>query len=236
MEAILLVGGMGTRVSTITQNKFPKALLEIQEKPIVQWEIEWLARYGVRKVILAAGNLGNELQKVLGSEMKIQVGEEQASVQILYSHEKTKLGSGGAVKLATRFVEGSDVIVMNGDILTNYDLERQMQFHEKHGTGATVNVVKMRSPYGVVVTGRDGKVSEFMEKPILDVWIHAGVDMFSMDWLKQFPNKGQMEDTAFLTIADQGKMMAYHVDASFYWQSIDSVKDFKTANEDWVGL
>ncbi len=230
-EALILVGGKGTRLRSITNDSIPKTLAKIQNRPILEWELEWLVREGFRHAILATGHLSEKIQMAFGKEFETQFG----SISLDYSIEREKLGSGGAVRLASELVTEQRVLVMNGDVLTDINLKPMKAIHKNLGKLATMLGVNMVSPYGIVHS-ENGLITKFEEKPVLDYIIHGGIDIIEKDVLERFPKKGQMEDTIFVELVEQGDFAIYTPKNHFFWMSIDTHKDFQTANEKWSGL
>ncbi|MHA2308306.1 MAG: nucleotidyltransferase family protein [Candidatus Heimdallarchaeaceae archaeon] len=232
MDTIILCGGLGTRIRTVTQDSYPKAMIQISGKTILEWELSWLRKNEVKHAILAVRYLADYIEEQYGNCYESDFGE----IEVSYSREREKLGSGGAVKLASPLVTTKQGIIMNGDIMTNFDLHKMMQNHQEDSMKGTIAIVKMRSPYGIVETDDSGAIFEFKEKPMLDHWIHAGVDIFETDVLQDFPNTGQMEETIFEKLAENKQLRAYNIDPKYYWKSIDNPKDFQETEKDWKGL
>ena len=231
-EAIILAGGKGKRMRSVTMDKFPKGLTPIQDIPILNWEIEWLAREGINHVVLAVGYLHEMIKDSIGNKIDTKFG----SVDIDYSIEKSKLGSGGAIKLATSLVSSENILIMNGDLLLNSDLNDMKAIHHQAGINATMLLIKMRSPYGVVISDGKNNITNFVEKPLLDVYIHGGVDIVNKETLNRFPKEGQMEETIFIDLVNEGTFKCFKAPTSDFWMSIDSEKDYETANKNWKGL
>jgi len=230
-EAVILAGGKGTRLRSITLNKIPKGLTEIQEKPILEWELEWLAREGVNHVVLAIGHLSDKIQEHFDGEYRSNYGE----VEIEISLEEEKLGSGGAFKQATQRLTTDRTYVLNGDVMCNTSLSRMRQIHEQSKAKATMLLVNMTSPYGIVQ--RDNfMITSFIEKPRLDVQIHAGLDIIERSIFEQFPDHGQMEDTIFVELAKKNQFASYLMSNDEFWMSIDTEKDYSLANDNWSGI
>ncbi|RLG13209.1 nucleotidyltransferase [Candidatus Pacearchaeota archaeon] len=232
MEAIILCGGLGTRIRTITQDSIPKAMVKIKGKTILEWEIEWLNKHGIVHVILAVRHLADYIQKKLGDSYQTEIDK----VKITYSREPKKLGSGGAVRFAEKHVSDEHVIIMNGDVLTNYNLKEMISAHLKKNLAGTIGVSMMRSPYGIVEFDDNLMISEFKEKPLLNHWIHSGIDIFQKKVLLSFPEKGQMEDTIFVELAKKKELSVFKIEPKYYWRSIDTTKDFQEAEKDWPGV
>jgi len=230
-EAVILAGGKGTRLRSVTMNKIPKGLTEIQGKPILEWELEWLAREGVNHVVLAIGHLADKIEAHFDGTYE----GEHGTIDIDISVEHDKLGSGGAFKQASEKLTGDRTYVLNGDVLCNTSLTRMKQIHARTEAKATMLLVNMTSPYGIVK--RDNyMITSFVEKPLLDVQIHAGLDIIEQEVFKMFPTKGQMEDTVFVQLANKNKFASYLISNDDFWMSVDTEKDFKKANDLWTGL
>ncbi len=161
MQAIVLVGGEGTRLRPLTSD-VPKPALTLVDRPFLAYMVEWLARHGVTEVILACGFLPDVLREVLGDG-------ERDGVRIRYVVEPEPRGTAGAFRFAADQL-GDDLddrfLALNGDVLTDLDLTALMRFHEAHGARATLGLypVEDSSAYGLVRTGGEGEVLEFTEK------------------------------------------------------------------------
>ena len=233
MDSIILCGGLGSRLTDITKNEVPKPLVKIQRLSILEWEIAWLRKYGIKHVILAVGHKAKIVQDFLGSSLDTDYG----SVDLSYSIEPKKLGSGGAIRFAKDFLSTKDFLILNGDILTNFPLNDLLSFHHSRSTLGTLALTLLPSPYGIVdFSSDDHLISSFREKPLLPHWLHAGVDIFSTSIIDDFPVEGQMEETIFVSLAANSQLSAFQIAESFYWRSIDTAKDFKEAEKGWVGL
>ena len=232
MEAIILCGGLGTRIRTVTKDSYPKAMITVQGKTIIEWELEWLRKNGVKHAILAVRHLAAYIEEQFGRVYPTNYGD----IEISYSEEKEKLGSGGAIFLARKFISDKNTLILNGDIMTNFNLDSMIDYHKKNSITGTIAVVKLRSPFGIVELNNEDLIYEFREKPTLDHWIHAGVDIFDSSILSEFPKTGQMEETIFVKLAEEGKLKAFRVNPSYYWRSIDNPKDLQEAEREWQGI
>jgi mannose-1-phosphate guanylyltransferase len=162
MQAIVLVGGEGTRLRPLT-NATPKPALTLVDRPFLAYMIEWLAAHGVTEVVLACGFLPNVLREALAGE------EERAGVAIRYAVEPEPLGTAGAIRFAADSL-GDDLderfLALNGDVLTDLDLTALLHAHEAWGAAATIGLhpVEDSSAFGLVNSGEGGEVFEFLEK------------------------------------------------------------------------
>jgi mannose-1-phosphate guanylyltransferase len=162
VQAIVLVGGEGTRLRPLTET-VPKPALMLVDRPLLAYTIEWLAGHGVTEVVLACGFLPDVLREVLGGE------EERAGVRIRYVAEPEPLGTAGAIRFAADELGaalGERFLALNGDVLADLDLTALVRAHEALGARATIGLrrVEDAATYGLVATGPGGEVTEFAEK------------------------------------------------------------------------
>lgn len=216
VRALILAGGFGKRLYPLTIDR-PKPLIEIKGKPILQWQIEWLNKQGIKDFILAVGYLRTKIFEYFGDGSKF-------GVRIMYSVEEEPLGTGGAIKNARKFLEDDIFIVLNGDIITNLSIKPLIESLDKD-TVASIALVYMRSPYGIVRLDKDFIV-EFKEKPMLDYLINAGIYVFKKEIFEYLPDKGDIEVTAFPKLANERKIKGI-IYKDIYWKSIDSIKDLE---------
>jgi mannose-1-phosphate guanylyltransferase len=162
MQAIVLVGGEGTRLRPLTEN-VPKPALTLVDRPFLAFMIEWLAGHGVAEVVLACGFLPDVLRAALAGE------EERAGVKIRYVAEPRPLGTAGAIRFAADAL-GDELedrfLALNGDVLTDLDLSALLRAHRESGATATIGLhpVEDSSAFGLVQSGDGGEVLEFLEK------------------------------------------------------------------------
>jgi mannose-1-phosphate guanylyltransferase len=162
MQAIVLVGGEGTRLRPLTEN-VPKPALTLVDRPFLAYMIEWLAGHGVTEVVLACGFLPDVLREALAGE------EERAGTKIRYVVEPEPLGTAGAIRFAADALGdelGERFLALNGDVLTDLDLGALLRAHDEWGAAATIglNPVEDSSAFGLVESGEGGEVLQFLEK------------------------------------------------------------------------
>lgn len=159
MQAIVLVGGQGTRLQPLTLT-VPKPALTLVDRPFLAYMIEWLAGHGVTEVVLACGFLPDVLRQALAGE------EERAGVAIRYVVEPERRGTAGAIRFAADEL-GDDLddrfLALNGDVLTDLDLTALLGAHAGRATIA-LHPVEDSAAYGLVRCGTGGEVLEFTEK------------------------------------------------------------------------
>jgi NDP-sugar pyrophosphorylase family protein len=217
MKAVILAGGFGKRLKPLTDEK-PKPMIEVLNVPIIEWQVRWLRKFGIKDFILCVGYMRDQIVDRIGNGSKF-------GTHVEYSVEEEPLGTGGALKNAKDLLSGQDSFFMlNGDVLTELDPNR-LHVTNSH----TIALVPLRSPFGVVELDSDSKVLGFVEKPeISDKWINAGVYHFTQEVFKYLPENGNIEVTALPTLANEGKLKAVKYQ-NVFWRSIDSHKDIEEA-------
>jgi NDP-sugar pyrophosphorylase family protein len=196
-EAVILAGGRGLRLKPLT-DAIPKSLVMIRNKPLIDYQIDWLEKNGYKRIIVACGYKHNILRKYLGNAVE-------------YSVETTPLGTAGAVNKAKKLLQSENFLVINGDIITDLNLEEFEKIHER----LSIVVVPLKCPFGVI-SEEGGKVV-FQEKPKLPYWINAGIYLINKS--VKLPARGDLERDVFPK--EQPKIFRYEG----FWKSIDTFKD-----------
>ncbi len=182
MEAIILCGGLATRLGETTKT-VPKVLLDIAGKTVLEWQIALLAAVGVTRVVLASGHLHDALYEA--------VGDTYAGMRIGYAKEEKRLGTGGAIRNAMQQLSTSPFFVLNGDILlAGFSLGEMLDRFgdEMAGLLLSVHVPDIR-PYGEIVTDETGRIQAFREKqPVHRAgYVNGAVYLFDRRIADSFP-------------------------------------------------
>ena len=212
MKALILTGGLGKRLRPIT-DYVPKPLVPINNVPIIEWQIRYFKKFGIKEFVICSGYKNEQIRNYLEAKNNLEA-------KIHYSVEKTPLGTGGAIKNASRFIEEQNFFVINGDVITDLD-PRLLQTKPN-----SVAVIPLRTAFGIVDIIHD-KISQFHEKPkIPDYWMNAGMYYLSKEIIKHLPNKGNIENSTFPIYATKGRLSAVKYTDTL-WHSIDSHKDIE---------
>ncbi len=216
MQAIILCGGKGQRLGHLTSSN-PKGMLEVNGVPFLQYQLNWLKKFGVKDIIFACGYLYEEIKNYFG--------KEKDSLKISYSVENKPLGRAGAVKAAWKMLKPSrNFLVLNGDVYTEMNLKDAITFHEnQNNCMATISIFPYNSPYGVVKFNELNQIEQFEEKPLLPHWINGGIYVFEYNLENYFPESGDLEDTVFPALAKEKLLYSYK--SKEYWKSIETIKD-----------
>ncbi len=218
---MILAGGYGKRLRPYTEN-IPKPLIPIKGRPILEYQLHWLKSQGVDRFVFLVGYKADKIIEYFGDGSRW-------GVEIEYSVEDEPLGTGGALRNASKYVDEDIFIVLNGDVIT--DLRILPLLENLGGYKASIALIPMPSPYGIVETDEEGVVTRFREKPILeDKWINGGVYALRKEVLRILPEKGDIEKTVFPHLAEEKLMVGVRYQGVF-WRSIDTIKDLEYMEE-----
>lgn len=184
-DAVILAGGLGTRLRSVVKDK-PKALAQVRGKPFLTYQLDQLVDLKVKRVVLCIGYLGDLVKKTYGKKYK--------TLDIIYSQEKTLLGTAGALKLALPKIISQQVLVLNGDSYFKTDLKKFFNWHFKKNSKASILLTKLpdTSRFGKVKVSRNGKILSFEEKgKVGQGYINAGVYLIQKSLINQIP-KGKV--------------------------------------------
>lgn len=222
MKAIILAGGLGKRLRPLTDER-PKPMIEVLNIPIIEWQIKWFKKHGTNEMVICVGYLKEQIIDYIGSGTRF-------GVKVGYAVEEEPLGTGGALKNAESLLGGvkeEGFFMVNGDILTDLDPNQL-----RNSNVASLALVPLRSPYGVVEVDEHSTVLGFLEKPIIkDKWINAGVYHFTREVFHYLPENGNIEITALPDMAKSKKLQGIRY-ANSFWRSIDSHKDIEDATKE----
>ncbi len=219
MKAIILCGGFGTRLRPITY-EMPKSMAPINKKPILHHLIEKLKKAGIEDIILSVGYLGYMIENYFGDGSGF-------GVNIKYVKEDEPMGTGGAVKLAKKYLNETFVYV-NGDIYTDLDFSDIIKTHIKEGAKATMALYEVEDPsrFGIAVMD-GGRIVTFIQKPkkeeAVSRLINAGVIVMSPDVLDLIKDKGDIDMMVYPELCRKKQMFGHIFSGCWYdlgtWES-----------------
>jgi mannose-1-phosphate guanylyltransferase len=227
MQALILVGGEGTRLRPLTST-VPKPVVTLVDRPFMAYMLEWLQGHGVDDVILSCGFMADGVREVLGDGSAM-------GVRVRYVEEPEPLGTGGALKYAEDLLD-ERFFMLNGDVLSDMDLTAQLRQHEQTGARATLALMAVEDPsaFGLVRRHPDGSVKQFLEKPsadeVLDTnLVNAGAYILEREVLGGMAAAGtriSIEREVFPTLVDKG---LYGYEATGYWLDIGTPQRYLQA-------
>ena len=217
-----MAGGYGTRLKPLT-NELPKPMVPIIDKPIINYIINTLKKYGIIDIIVTLGYKPERIIDYLGDGSDL-------GVKVRYSVENIPLGTAGGVKKISDMIDGTFVVI-SGDALTNIELDSMMSHHMSHGKLMTMAVKEMDdvTGFGVVKCDEDGAVTSFIEKPkhSLDKLVNTGIYILEKKVLNYIP-EGKYDFARDLFPAMMNNLSAYRMKG--YWSDIGTLSSYYLTN------
>ncbi|MGO4497389.1 nucleotidyltransferase family protein [Paenibacillus sp. 2RAB27] len=226
MEAIILAGGLGTRLRGVIWD-LPKPMAPVGGKPFLQYILERLERQGVRRVILAVGYKHEAISSYFGHSF----GE----IRIAYSVEEEPLGTGGALKKAMTQIASDQVLLVNGDTMFHVDIPQLMQFHSDRAADLTLSLKPMKQfdRYGAVIVSSDCRVLSFQEKRMCESGlINGGVYVARTDLWDPFHLSAPFSFEKFLGNPGAQKLNLYGFLSEGYFIDIGIPEDYERAKSE----
>src|SRR3989440_10692631 len=230
MQAVVMAGGEGSRLRPLTINR-PKPMVPIVDKPCLGHIFELLKRHGIEESFVTLQYLASVIQDSYGDGGGI-------GMRLRYSIEETPLGTGGSVRQIAGDLDGT-FLVISGDALTDIDLSKVIAFHRERGAAVTLTLVHVPNPleYGVVITGEDGRITKFLEKPswgeVFSDTINTGIYVIEPRVLERFAvGEGfDFSKDLFPQLLADGEPLYGYV-AEGYWTDVGSIDEYSRANAD----
>ncbi|MTD44129.1 NTP transferase domain-containing protein [Conexibacter sp. W3-3-2] len=232
MQAVILVGGEGTRLRPLTSG-IPKPIVTFVDRPFMAYMLQWLRGHGVDDVVMACGFLPDAVQAALGD------GSDYG-VRLTYLQEPEPRGTAGALKFAQDHLQ-ERFLMLNGDVLTDVDVSAQIAQHERTGATATLGLVPVTDPsaYGLVLTQDDGAVTGFLEKPgpdqlggIDEYLISAGIYVLERSVLDMIEPDQNVSIETQVWPALVGNGLYASADRSAYWLDIGTPQRYLQGTSD----
>jgi len=231
MDAVVLVGGEGTRLRPLTYD-VPKQMLPVVDRPMIVHVLEWLASHGVDRAVLSLGYRPEAFLRAFPDG-------HVAGVSLAYAVEPHPLDTAGAVRFAAERAGITETfLVLNGDVLTDYDASALVAFHRSREAEASIALTPVADPsaFGVVATDKNGRVSTFIEKPPQGQaptnLINAGIYVLDMSVLDRIPpaRRVSIERETFPELVARRGLYALASDA--YWLDTGTPQQFLQAQLD----
>jgi NDP-sugar pyrophosphorylase family protein len=224
VAVVLLAGGRGTRLRPLT-TVFPKPLVPLGEKPVIEILLRQLAAHHFRRVILSTGHLSELLMAVVGDGQRY-------GVNVAYCHEEQPLGTAGPLSLLRDRLT-DPFMVMNGDLLTTLSFTRLLEFHRAREADATVAVYprEVRIDFGIIDSDANGGFVRYREKPSYEYEVSMGVYAMSRSVLQHVADGDRLDmpDLISRVHAAGGRVACYREEC--YWLDIGRMDDYAKAQE-----
>ncbi len=231
MKTVIMAGGFGTRLRPLTQS-LPKPMVPVANLPMLHHIVNLLKKHDLKDYVTLLYFQPEEIKSYFKDGADF-------GVNMKYLLAEDDFGTAGAVKAAEDFYQGDRVLVISGDVLTDFDLTAAIKFHEERQAAATIVLTRMENPlaYGVVITDAEGKISRFLEKPtwgeVFSDTINTGIYILEPQVFARIP-KGQSYDFSQNLfpgmLKDNERLYGYI--APGYWRDIGNLSEYQKAHID----
>lgn len=246
MKAVLLAGGLGTRMREETEFR-PKPMVEVGGRPVLWHIMKVLSQQGVHDFVVCTGYKSEVIKNYFlnyesyNSDFTIRLGdrttvthhgshgEDDWSVTVADTGATTM--TGGRIHRIRRHVEGQTFLATYGDGIADIDLDALLAFHRSHGRIATMSTAQPTSRFGVVDVDAEGVVRSFREKPQSDGWVNIGYFIFEPAIFDYLNDDVVLEQEPLNQLAADGEIAAYQ--HSGFWQPMDTYRESVYLNEIW---
>lgn len=228
-EAIILAGGLGTRLRSVVSD-IPKPMALLQEKPFLEYLLNYVASFGIKHTILSVGYKHEVIREYFGGHYR--------GMEITYAVEKAPLGTGGAIKYALSFARSESLFLLNGDSFFNVDLHDLGEFFTAYQPDMAMTVKKMRNieRYGTVELDVCKVISFRPKEPVRFGYINGGVYAISRRLFDRFPLEEtfSFESDFLSTYLPDLRICA--MKSNEYFIDIGVPEDYEKAREELPGL
>ena len=246
MRALILAGGLGTRLREETEFK-PKPMVQIGERPILWHIMKNMSAQGVNDFCIATGYKGAVIKdyflnyRLQNVDISLSLGEKSSVVdhgthnEVGWNLTVANTGeltmTGGRIFRALKYLNGERFLCTYGDGLADVNLDELIKFHLSHGKKATVTAVRPLTRFGVMDFDVDGIVTKFREKPLMDNWVNGGFFIFEPSIKEYLDENCTLEKEPFSNLVNDGELVAYQHKG--FWQPMDTIREADFLNDLW---
>lgn len=212
MDAVILAGGKGSRLGPLTK-EVPKPMLLVKGRPLIRHQIELLKKYGLNNITISIGYLGKIIENYLKDG-------KDFGVKIKYAREFEPLETGGGIKNCEKFIEESSVLIMYGDIFTQMNIKKFVEFHKRCGGIASIVVHKTDHPQDsdLVILAKDSKIEKIIGKsekegPLPSEISKSSIYIFNRKVFNYIPvTRNSFEDDVLPSLVQKERVYGYLTD------------------------
>jgi glucose-1-phosphate cytidylyltransferase len=246
MKAVLLAGGLGTRMREETEFR-PKPMVEIGGRPVLWHIMKILGQQDLSDFVICTGYKSEQIKNyfsnyaILNQDFTVRLGDTsnviyhdahgEADWSVTVADTGPSTMTGGRIKRIERYVSGETFLCTYGDGIANIDLPALLEYHRSHGKIATVTTVQPLSRFGVLDLDSDGSVRQFKEKPQVEGWINIGYFIFEPAIFDYLDPNSVLEEEPLRRLAEDGQIAAYR--HSGFWQPMDTYRETLMLNSLW---
>lgn len=231
MKAVIMAGGFGTRLRPLTCN-IPKPMVPMVNRPMMLHIVDLLKKHGFRDVISLLFYHPQAIREFFGEG-------KDFGISMQYMHAEADFGTAGSVRNAYEKIGGDRVLIISGDVLTDFDLGEAIRFHEEKGADATIVLTRVPNPlqFGVVIVDENGNITRFLEKPswgeVFSDTINTGIYIIENHVLDMIPYKEDYDfsKNLFPLMMQEGKKLCGYI-AEGYWRDVGNLGEYHEASLD----
>jgi glucose-1-phosphate cytidylyltransferase len=246
MKAVILAGGMGTRLREETEFR-PKPMVEIGGKPIIWHIMKILSAQGINDFVICLGYKGDYIKDFFMNyesrthDITVKLGENEGLIH--HSNSPTEnwtvtlvntgatTMTGGRINKIKKYIAGERFLCTYGDGVADINLDALIQFHKEHGKTATVTAVRPTNRFGAMHIDENNLVTEFAEKPISEKRVNGGYFIFEPSIFDHLSDESVLEKDPLEKLSESGELKAYLHEG--FWQPMDTYRETTELNELW---
>jgi glucose-1-phosphate cytidylyltransferase len=246
MKAVLLAGGLGTRMREETEFR-PKPMVEVGGRPVLWHIMKILGTQGIQDFVVCAGYKSEFIKNyflnydAMNQDFTMKLGDASSIVNhgghtesdwtVTVADTGALTQTGGRIKRVQNYVGDGPFLATYGDGIADIDLEALLAFHRSHGKLATMTAVQPLSRFGVLDLDPDGSITQFKEKPQVEGWINIGYFIFEPGVFDYLGPDDVLEQEPLHRLAADGQIAAYKHEG--FWQPMDTYREALMLNELW---
>ncbi len=246
MRAVILAGGLGTRLREETEYR-PKPMVEIGGKPILWHIMKSLSSQGINEFIICLGYKGDMIKdffinyEARTHDISVRIGESKAIIQhpnseienwnVTLADTGQETMTGGRIHQIKKYVGGEKFLCTYGDGLADINIQDLIKFHDAHGKIATVTAVRPTTRFGAMQIDDENTVTEFSEKPRAEKWVNGGYFIFDPQVFRFLDDNCILEKEPLEKLAKLDELKAYQHEG--FWQPMDTYRESQDLNELW---
>ena len=223
LECVIMAGGRGKRLSPLT-DKLPKPMLPLGNKPIIEYNIDRLISFGIKKIYITINYLGEKIKKYFNDG-------SSKGVEIIYVEEKNFMGTAGSLSLIKN-IKSENILLMNSDLFTDIDFEKMfLSFVNKNADFAVASKNYVHDVPYAIIDSKFKVINRIKEKPSYILKSNAGIYIFKSKLIKMIPKNKFYDITDFINYLLDNKYKLIHDEINGYWIDIGSPNEYKLAQE-----
>jgi glucose-1-phosphate cytidylyltransferase len=246
MKAVLLAGGLGTRMREETEFR-PKPMVEVGGRPVLWHIMKVLGQQEIQDFIVCTGYKSEMIKNyftnyaAVNHDFTVKLGKDE-NIKYHGTHDEADWSvtvadtgattmTGGRIKRIQKYTDGERFICTYGDGIADVDIAALLAFHKSHGKLATVTTVQPTSRFGVLDVEPDGTVNEFKEKPQTEGWINIGYFVFEPGIFDYLEDNSVLEEEPLRRLAEDRQIAAFQHHG--FWQPMDTYRESQMLNDMW---